>query len=391
MELTNFEQFFQLLTSTQSILIVVPEGGTTDLFASSLALQGFLGKLGKTTQVLASGQRAETIRFLPGSESIANTLNAQGAFSIVVDTSERKLSELSYETKSDKVFVVLKSNNGIFSPNDISFSNSYTNFDLIITLGAQNLESLGDAFAQNPELFHSVPIVNIDTHPDNEYFGVVNIVSVTVVALSELLFEMFEQRSDIQMDEPIATALLSGIIAATGSFQSVRTTPQVFSRAASLVARGAKQQEIIQHIFKTKPLPLLKLWGRSLARLKTLDSVQVAYSVLSALDFEKTGGSVEYVPDVLRELLDNIAGFRLLAVLAETPSGTDIFISFQEYINYRQISQELGVSPEAVRQMPSGARYVHMHVPGSVATVEQQFARILSTSLPNTLNNQTAA
>ena len=90
------------------------------------------------------------------------------------------------------------------------------------------------------------------------------------------------------IDEDIATLLLTGIITDTGSFQNANTTPKSFAVAAQLISYGARQQEIIQHIYKTKQLSQLKLWGRILSKIQTDDSHKIVWSVVTQQDFRDT-------------------------------------------------------------------------------------------------------
>jgi phosphoesterase RecJ-like protein len=143
-------------------------------------------------------------------------------------------------------------------------------------------------------------------------------VDITATSVSEILVELMQKYEEQLIDEDIATCLLSGIIEKTSSFQHVQTTPRAFLKASELVALGGRQQEVVKNIFKTKSLPLLKLWGRALARLKLIENLPVVYAPLSLMDFEKAdAGSAEILP-ALKELVDNLGGNKIFALIFET-------------------------------------------------------------------------
>ena len=51
------------------------------------------------------------------------------------------------------------------SKNELRTAQSGLKYDLIITVNAQDLESLGNVFFNNTDLFYKVPIINFDSHP----------------------------------------------------------------------------------------------------------------------------------------------------------------------------------------------------------------------------------
>ncbi len=317
MELSIQQQIFDQLRHATRILIALPEQATADSVASALALRLFLLKLDKDVVVGCGGGVPKGFKFLPGAETIAADIASSKSFVITVDTGQKKLEEVSYQTLPDKVQIFLKSRDGAFNENDLSFSSEQSPFDVIVLLDAVSLESLGGLFERHADLFFETPKINIDHKAANEYYGAVNWVDVTATSVAEMLTGLLEGFESQMLDEDIATCLLAGIIAKTHSFQHAHTTPQAFLKASQLINLGGRQQEIITHVYKTKSLSLLKLWGRCLARLKTVEPDFFIYSLLNTADFEKSQAGPEEVLPVLKELVENIAGYQAVAVLAE--------------------------------------------------------------------------
>lgn len=317
MELSIQEQIFEQIRKANKVLIALPENLTADVLGSGLALRLFLTKLQKDVSVITSGQTPPNLKFLPGSGDLKSEIFASKSLVISVDTAQKKLDEISYQTESEKVHIYLKASGQQFSQEDLSFSSEKFPVDLVIVLGAKSLEDLGKLAERQADLLFETPKVNVDNQPDNEYFAPINLVDITAVSIAEMLAQLLEQYEDQVLDEDIATCLLAGIITKTQSFQHAQTTPKSFLKASELVALGGRQQEIIKHIYKTKPLSLLKLWGRALARMKILEDKKIIYSSLSFTDFERAESSAEEILPALRELLDNISGYKLVALLAQ--------------------------------------------------------------------------
>lgn len=233
-------------------------------------------------------------------------------------TTTAELDELSYEVKEDRVDIFLKPKKGKFSQNDVSFRNAKFPYDLVVTLDTPSLEHLGEVYEKNRDLFFETPVINLDHHPNNEHYGEINLVDLTATSTSEIFAVLIENFEASLIDEPIATNLLTGIIVETNSFQHVKTTPRAFLKASNLVAQGGRHQDIIRELYKTKNISLLKLWGRALARLKEVPELGLTYSLVNHTDLQKSGSVLEDVLGVMKELVANLSGEKIILFLAET-------------------------------------------------------------------------
>ena len=97
----------------------------------------------------------------------------------------------------------------------------------------------------------------------------------------------------------------------------MNTTPKSLTVAAQLVALGAKQQEIIKNVYKTRPLSTLKLWGRALSNLKDERDYSFVWSELSAKDFMETGAVETESTGLIDELLKTASGVDFALLLTE--------------------------------------------------------------------------
>lgn len=353
MELSPQQQIFDQIRKANKVLIALPNNPSADSVASGLALKIFLQKLQKDAQIACSGVLPESLMFLPEAGTVISSLRSGKSFVINVNTSVKKLDELSYQASGEKVEIFLKSQGEDFSPEDMTFSSARFPLDIIVTLDVQSLEDLGPLFEQNADLFFETPKINIAHKASNEYFGAINLVDITATSVAEMLTELLEQFESQLLDENIATCLLAGIITKTHSFQHAHTTPQSFARASRLVNLGGRQQEIIKYVYKTKSLSLLKLWGRALARLKTGPDAPVAYSMLSRTDFQKSDASDREVLLVLKELVESLADYKILAVLSEDGSeGVRFVLAVHTAVNLPEFFAALQIPvPKPLQSM----------------------------------------
>jgi len=125
-----------------------------------------------------------------------------------------------------------------------------------------------------------------------------------------------------QITPDVATLLLTGLITDTRSFQNPNTTPRSLEVAAELLERGARQQEIIQHVYKTKPLSTLKIWGRALNRIQVDPSSRIVWSAISREDLTEMEAKSSETHGILDELISTIPDADIHVLFTETEDGT---------------------------------------------------------------------
>lgn len=339
------QQFFEQLGKAKRVLLAPARPTTLDIAGATSAMALFLSKLEKDVEILAVEDYEQKYKFLPETGKIKTALSGEDALVLVVDTTKKTLGEISYAQEAGKTKVFLKGKDAPFLPGDVSFEAEKTPYDLVIILGAQDLEGLGPSFENNTEIFYNTPKVNIDVHPGNKNFGAINLVNINALSLSEIVTDVIQAFKSDLINEDIATCLLSGIIARTHSFQHPKVTPQSFLKASELVSRGARQQHIVRALFKTKPLPLLKLWGRALARLK--DAGNSVISVLSRQDFEKAEAGEDLLPLVFKDLIENMPQRDAVALLAESPAKLILFVAVKAGVQAEVFTEKFGTVEDA--------------------------------------------
>lgn len=181
------------------------------------------------------------------------------------------------------------------------------NYDLLVTFGCSNIERIGSLKIKN--LTHSagsgqeLKIINFDHHPDNEFFGQVNIVNPRKSSVAELVYDYLMFHNFI-IDKDIATCLLTGIITDTGSFMHSNTEHSTLKAAAVLMKKGALVNRIVSHTLKNKPFKVLKAWGKALENLHYDAGRKIIYSVITENDLTELQGLPEAAFEGLAETLN---------------------------------------------------------------------------------------
>jgi len=116
-----------------------------------------------------------------------------------------------------------------------------------------------------PKLNRKQVTITIDHHPDVAIPSDLEMIDARYSSTCEILYTYFE-KTGVEINKKMATALLTGIIFDTGNFQHACTTPRVMEIASALMKKGAPFGKIVDTIFTNKGVPALRLWGKAFER-----------------------------------------------------------------------------------------------------------------------------
>lgn len=317
----DFSQSIKALEVTQNILILPSQPVDGDSIGSALAMYHVLKQKGKNVTVVLSAEIPEIYKFMPGSDLIQQNAKVYSDFVVTIDLRDGKVSNVEHEIVDNKINIIVTPEKGTIEPEQVSFPKPDKKYDLLIVLDAADLTQLGDFYIQNYNIFSEIPSINIDHHASNTNFASINLVNPEASSTSQILFRLFETMG-LQIDADIATLLLTGLITDTGSFQNQNTTPESFDLAADLIDMGARQQEIIKHIYKTKQLQTLKLWGKILSNIQVDAVNRLVWSTATQADFSETGTSDKDTGDIIDDLLSNAEEADTVLLLIEKSDGS---------------------------------------------------------------------
>src|SRR3989344_9448847 len=314
------EQSQKLLRDAGNILVVFKNNLSGDCLSASLALSESLKKINKNVSVVSTHAPGAKFSFLSQAQHVkTNLASSEGKLAVKIVGGKDKVDEFWYEQSGDDVFVYIGPKKGAaFKHADVETFIQGTKFDLLVSVGVANLELLGELYEKNTAVFFETPKLNIDISSANAGYGNVNLIDLTAASNCEIIFEIIENLSADVPTPEIATLILTGIIAKTDSFQSIKTNPRSFFTASKLLEFGASLQQIVKHLYKTKTMGLLKLWGRALAKLDLQPELGMVSSFISFKDFADAGASENDVRQVLEELIGSLSDARIILFIAET-------------------------------------------------------------------------
>lgn len=318
MALKESQQVIETIKRSNRPLICVPSGGGSDAYAAAIGLSKVLRKLEKKPVIVAAdGNAPKNLHFLQGHREIQPSLENLRQFVIELDATKTPVDELSYELKEDRLFVYLSPKKGFWDQKDVRTSASGYRFDLIFCIGSPDYESCAHLYSENPDFFFRTPVINIDHSPENEHYGQINVVDFTASACGEVCYDLIDMIEPGLIDEDVATAFLTGMIAKTKSFRTNNVTPKTLQTASKLIAKGARREHIVEQLYRTRSVQTLRLWGRALARLKVDEKAKIVWSLLSQQDFMHAGAEEADLPDVIDELIASSPDAKIVCLFYE--------------------------------------------------------------------------
>ena len=312
------------ITEAQRILVVPHANVDPDGLGSALACQMLFTQLGKDVTVICPDTKPENLSFLPGFEKLQEGIETSQNFVITINLEGGvEVDKLRYTVEDGKVNIIVMPKAGRINAKQVSFGDTGPEFDLIVAVDTADLPLMGQFYTDNIDLYTSVPILNIDHHISNTNYGQIHMIDTTAASATEVLYDWFTHEPSYKekITPDMATLLLTGLITDTRSFQNPNTTPRSLEVAAELLERGARQQEIVQHIYKTKPLSTLKIWGRALNHIQMDAKAGIVWSTVSKEDLAEMEADSKETSGILDELISTIPNADIHVLFTEMEEG----------------------------------------------------------------------
>lgn len=238
------QQIIQSIKDVTNILVTVSADPSVDELSAALGLAIFLNKLGKHATAVFSGKIPPAISFLEPDETFEATADSLRDFIIALD--KEKADHLRYKVVDDAVKIFITPYRATITEADLEFSQGDYNIELVLALNVESQDHLDKALTAHGKILHDAVVSTVTAGMVRSSLGTVDWHDDKASGVSEMLVDLIDElrTPKITMDEQIATALLTGVVAATERFSNNLTSSRVMTLAAELMAVGANQQLI---------------------------------------------------------------------------------------------------------------------------------------------------
>lgn len=248
------QQVVERLKSASNILVTVSTNPSVDQLAACIGLTLMLNKMGKHANAVFSGKVPSTIEFLQPEKTLEVNTDSLRDFIISLDKS--KADKLRYKVEDQAVKIFITPYKTSISEKDLVFSQGDFNVEAVIALGVQDRTQLDAAITAHGRILHDATVISVGAGAGKpSTIGNINWQEPSASSLSEMVVSISEALGPNLIDNQMATAFLTGIVAETNRFSNNKTSPKVMTMSAQLMAAGANQQLIVQKLNPPPPPP----------------------------------------------------------------------------------------------------------------------------------------
>lgn len=237
------QQIVDRIKDSSTILVTVNSNPSVDELSGALGITLLLNKLNKHATAVFSGAVPPAIEFLNPEKTFENTVDSLRDFIIALD--KEKADHLRYKVVDDMVKIFITPYKTTISEKDLDFSQGDYNVETVLAIGVQKEEDLDKALESHGRILHDATVASLSLGSATSLGGL-EWVDGKASSYSEMLVSLAQslKQDKTLLDEQIATAFLTGIVAATDRFSNEKTSPDTMTLAANLMAAGANQQLI---------------------------------------------------------------------------------------------------------------------------------------------------
>ncbi len=167
---------------------------------------------------------------------------------------------LALQDRPSNAFAFLPGYGDIVGPHSVG-----ANYDLIICLDASSPDRMGRIYRAADH--RHIPLLVIDHHITNTYFGTYHWVEPRCAATCQMLVYLADAL-DVPLQGDLAQVLLTGVVTDTLGFRTSNTTSRVLEAAMRLLEGGGNLLEVVEQTLRRTSLSMVRLWGDVLPQVQ---------------------------------------------------------------------------------------------------------------------------
>lgn len=233
------QQLIKRIKESTNVLVTVSSNPSADQLAAALGFTLALNKLNKHASAVFSGEPPSMIDFLEPEKTFSKNTDSLRDFIISLDRA--KADKLRYKVEDKVVKIFISPYRTSIKQDDFSFSQGDFNVDLVVALGVNEQKDLDQAITAHGRILHDATVATVTTGGEGT-IGSIHWVDTNASSLSEMMAPVTAGLRENLLDNQIATAFLTGIVAETDQFSNDKTKPTTMSVSSQLMAAGANQK-----------------------------------------------------------------------------------------------------------------------------------------------------
>lgn len=225
----------ELFMDANNVVITAHISPDGDAMGSSLALCGYLRKLGKNVTVVVPNSFPAFFKWMPGSREVL-----------------------------------------VFKDNRHNSVAAIKAADLIVSLDYNDVKRLGDDMA-NVVRSTSCKKLMVDHHLNPEPFADVVISYPQMPSTSEMVFRLICRIGDFdKIDKEIAECIYTGMMTDTGNFSYNSNNSEMYIIVSELIKKGINKDEVYNKVFNVYSADRYRMMGFALTKMEILEEYGTA-------------------------------------------------------------------------------------------------------------------
>ncbi len=208
-------------------------------------------------------------------------------------------------------------------------------FDLVVALDVSDAPRMGSIAAAQER----PPDLLFDHHITNPGFARLNFIDVTAASTAELVTELLPELG-LDLTQPVAQCLLTGLVSDTLGFRTSSTTPKSLALAQQLMQAGAVLHQVYDNSLFKRSYSAVRLWAEGLARMDMKQRVVWARLPLEA----RQASGYQGMGDAdLINVLTSVREADVALIFVERPDGK-VKVSWRAVpgINVAEVASQFG-------------------------------------------------
>lgn len=235
------DKIAEVIRGAETLLVTVSKHPGVDELSAALGITMQLNEMGKHATAVVSGDLPPAITFLKPEKTFKNSVDSLRDFVIALD--KEKADHLRYKVEGDVVKIFITPYKTVITEKDLEYSQGDYNVEAVLAIGVTEQKELDAALESHGRILHDATVATIGLKEST--LGSVSWHDAGASSVSEMAAGLVETlKDDRPVAEQVASALLTGIVAATERFSNDKTNATVMTAAAKLMSYGANQQLI---------------------------------------------------------------------------------------------------------------------------------------------------
>lgn len=240
----DIQPITQTLANSSEVVIVVTQNPTYDMMASALAMYLTLKSNQKNVEIACPSAMVVEFSRLVGLDKVKSSVGNKNLV-VSFDYLQDSIEKVNYHVEGKKFNLVIQPKKGTkpLDANNVSYSYSGLQADVIFAIGAKSYNDLGDIYSKNQLAFDNAYTISINQTLET-HFTQTAITDSNASSHSEITVWLLEKLGYMPENDA-ASNLLSGIDHATNRFSAPNTPGTAFMAAGKLIQNGAVRQSTI--------------------------------------------------------------------------------------------------------------------------------------------------